>query len=192
MQSVKKSFKKMAGLKKMFFHEEIDRILFEDECMIRDYQAIHRTWFPKGCQRIVQTYGKHHGVKLIGVLDYESGEVFCSHSEAYDAQEFLKFLQLVLERYPQQKIVMVLDNARIHHAKLIQPFLLKCKDFLDLVFLPPYSPQLNPIEGLWGWLKRTCIYNVFYKSVQEIADAVQAFLFEINHTPLQTIDRLCL
>ncbi|MBE2914432.1 IS630 family transposase, partial [Anoxybacillus flavithermus] len=42
-------------------------------------------------------------------------------------------------------IVMILDNARIHHAKLIQPFLKEHEDRLELVFLPPYSPQLNLI-----------------------------------------------
>ena len=87
---------------------------------------------------------------------------------------------------------MVLDNARIHHANLIQPFLQQNKAILELVFLPPYSPQFNPIEGLWGWLKKTCIYHVFYKSVTEIADAVGAFIQEINRYPTKTIDRLCL
>jgi putative transposase len=44
---------------------------------------------------------------------------------------------------------MVLDNARVHHAKLIQPFLEHNKDRLELMFLPPYSSDLNMIEGLW-------------------------------------------
>jgi transposase len=160
--------------------------------MIRDYQAIFRTWFPKGQQRVVPTYGKHCGVKLMGVLDYETGEVTCTHSACYDAQQFLAFLQLVLAKYPNQKIVMILDNARIHHAKLLEPFLKKNQQSLELVFLPPYSPQLNPIEKLWGWLKRSCIYNVFFHSVEDIATAVFAFINEINRTSLNTIDRLCI
>lgn len=179
-------------MKQSLLDGTFDKLLFQDESMIWDYQAIARTWFPKGKQRIIPTYGKHHGVKLIGTLDYESGEVFCAHATHYDAEQFLAFLQAVLEHYPNQKIVMVLDNARIHHANLIQPFLQQNKAILELVFLPPYSPQFNPIEGLWGWLKKTCIYNVFYKSVTEIADAVGAFIQEINRYPAKTIDRLCL
>ncbi|MBE2941422.1 transposase, partial [Anoxybacillus flavithermus] len=88
-------------------------------------------------------------------------------------------------------IVMILDNARIHHAKLIQPFLKEHEDRLELVFLPPYSPQLNLIEGLWKWLKSDVIYNVFYSGVQEISKNVQAFIQRINQKPEQTIDRLC-
>jgi transposase len=159
--------------------------------MIRDYQAIHRTWFPKGKQRIVPTYGKHCGVKLVGILDYESGEIFCMHAEQYDAEIFLLFLKKILEKYSGERIILILDNAKIHHAKLIQPFLNENKDVLELVFLPPYSPKLNMIEELWGWLKKECVYNVFFKSVEEIAQAVRNFVDEINKYPLVTIDRLC-
>ncbi|SHE13809.1 Transposase and inactivated derivatives [Chlamydia abortus] len=170
---------------------EIDRILFEDESMIRDYQALAHTWFPKGQQKQIPTYGKHRGVKLIGTLDYETGDIFCVEEEQYDAKVFLSFLEKVVERYPEQRIVMVLDNARIHHAKLIQPFLREHKN-LTFMFLPPYSPKLNVIEGLWAWLKKSVIYNVFYKSVEEIRKAVQDFISEINKSPQKVIDRLCI
>ncbi|BFH62480.1 hypothetical protein PAJ34TS1_30720 [Paenibacillus azoreducens] len=177
---------------KKLIQREIDRILFQDESMIRDYQALAHTWFPKGQQKIVPTYGKHRGVKLIGTLDYESGEVFCIEEEQYDANVFLAFLKQVVARYPGEKIVMVLDNARIHHAKLIQPFLNEHSGRLQLMFLPPYSPQLNLIEGLWGWLKKSVIHNVFYHTVAEIRTAVQNFISEINKTPMETVDRLCI
>jgi len=180
-----------AELRKRLLNGSVKRILFEDECMIRDYQAIHRTWFPKGKQRIIPNHGKHRGVKLVGVLDYESGEVFCMHAEKYNAEVFLIFLKKLLCKYPNQRMLLILDNARIHHANMIQPFLDEYKNVLELVFLPPYSPQLNMIEPLWGWLKGDCIYNVFFKSVDEIALAVRGFLYEINKNPSRTIDRLC-
>lgn len=160
--------------------------------MIRDYQALANTWFPKGQQKKIPTFGQHRGVKLLGTLDYESGEVFCMEEEQYDAQVFLSFLEKVLDRYTDQRIVMVLDNARIHHAKLIQPFLKKNEKRLQLMYLPPYSPQLNLIEGLWGWLKKSVIYNVFYHTVNEIRVAVQNFISEINKVPMRIVDRLCL
>lgn len=160
--------------------------------MIRDYQALSRTWFPKGQQKIIPTYGKHWGAKLIGTLDYESGEVFCVQEEQYTAKEFLSFLQQVLEKYKGDRIVMILDNARIHHAELIQPFLEEHKTHLTMVYLPPYSPNLNMIEELWGWLKASVINNVFFDSVQKIRKAVQGFIRLINETPADTVERLCL
>ena len=87
---------------------------------------------------------------------------------------------------------MILDNARIHHAKLLQNFLEENKDRLELVFLPPYSPKLNRIEKLWKWLKDSVVNNVFFHSVNEIKNAVKKFIDWINTIPQIVIDRLCL
>ena len=107
-----------------------------------------KTWFLKGKQRIIPTFGKHEGVKLVGCLDYETGRVYVEEHKKYDAEIFLHFLKNVLEQYPDGKTVMILDNARIHHAKLLQGFLEENRERLELVFLPPYSPNLNKIEEL--------------------------------------------
>jgi transposase len=159
--------------------------------MIRDYQAISKSWFPKGQQRLIPTYGKHEGAKLLGVLNYESGSVYVEQHSKYDAEVFLSFLQNVLEQYPTGKIVIVLDNAKIHHAKLLRDFLESNEHRLTLMFLPPYSPKLNIIEGFWGWLKSSVINNVFFKSVDEIKEATQDFIQWVNSVPSVVIDRLC-
>ncbi len=160
--------------------------------MIRDYQAVQKTWFIKGQQKKIPTYGKHSGVKLMGVLNYETGSIYCEEHEKYDAEVFLQFLTNVLSQYQTGKIVIVLDNAKIHHANLIQPFLDQNKARLTLVFLPPYSPNLNLIEGLWGWLKSNVVNNVFFSKVDEIRIAVNSFLDNISEFPQQIIDRLCI
>ena len=159
--------------------------------MIRDYQAIQKSWFAKGQQKIIPTYGKHEGVKLLGVLDYETGKVYMEDHKSYDAQVFLSFLENVLKKYPTGNIVMILDNAKIHHAKLLTGFLQK-NPRLHLEFLPPYSPNLHIIEELWGWLKTTVINNVFFHTRDEIKAAVRSFLNYIDAIPLVVIDRLCI
>jgi transposase len=158
--------------------------------MIRDYQAIMKSWFPKGEQRIIPTYGKHWGVKLVGILNYETGSVYVEEHEKYDAKVFLGFLENVLMKYPSGKIVMICDNAKIHHAILLDDFLAS-NPRLQLMFLPAYSPKLNLIEGLWGWLKDSVINNVFFKNVQKIRVAVRQFITWVNSVPEQVIDRLC-
>lgn len=159
--------------------------------MIRDYQAIQKTWFPKGKQRMIKTAGRHRGAKLIGALDYESGEVFCVQEEQYTAVEFLAFLEKLVQKHDGKKIVIILDNAKIHRAKLLQPFLEENKESLTLTYLPPYSPELNIIEGLWGWLKSDIINNVFFNCVNEIKKAVNEWIEEVNKIPEVVIERLC-
>lgn len=172
-------------------NDEIDHLLFEDECMIRDYQALQRTWFEKGKQRIIPTTGKHRGVKLLSTVDYVTGKIVWHEDEQYTAETFLTFLRKVVNCYPTGKIVMVLDNARIHHAKLLEPFLEEMKGRLEFVFLPPYSPQFNIVEGLWKWLKADVINNVFYHTVADIRKNVKSFMEEIAKDTCKIIDRLC-
>ncbi|OMC71463.1 IS630 family transposase [Paenibacillus sp. FSL H7-0326] len=166
--------------------------MFEDESMIRDYQALQHTWFAKGKQRIIKTTGKHRGVKLLATLDYVTGEIVWQEDEEYTAETFLSFLRKVVLAYPTGKIVLILDNARIHHAKLLEPFLKEMNGRLKLVFLPPYSPQLNIVEGLWKWLKSDVINNVFYHTTTEIRKNVRAFIENIMTDPIKIIDRLCI
>lgn len=67
-------------------------------------------------------------------------------------EDFLKFLEKVREKNPQAVLVIILDNARIHRAKVVKEF---CElNQIVLVYLPPYSPNLNPIEFSWKDVKK--------------------------------------
>jgi len=149
-----------------------------------------KSWFPKGQQKRIKTYGKHQSLKLIGILNYETGKVYVEEAEEFNAVVFLQFLKRILELYPSGKIVMVLDNSKVHHALLLKDFL-AANPRLTLMFLPPYSPKINIIEGLWGWLKDTCINNVFFSKFYQVRVAVRKFIAMVNSNPAQTIDRLC-
>jgi len=149
-----------------------------------------KSWFPKGGQRIIKTYGQHESVKLVGILNYETGHVYVEEHEEFNARVFLGFLTNTLKLYPNGKIVMVLDNSRVHHAKLLKGFLDE-NPRLILMFLPPYRPKLKVIEGLWGWMKDTCINNVFFSRFYQVKTAVRKFITRVNSDSLNVIDRLC-
>lgn len=170
----------------------VDTVLFQYESLIRDYQSIQKTWFIKGKQKKIPTYSKNAGVKLIGTLDYITGEVYCEEHERYDAKVFLNFLKTTLSHYKSGKIIMILDNAKIQHDKLLKPFLEEVKDRLELMFLPAYSPELNLIEQLWVWLKSSIINNSFFLTLPKVRVALNKFIKEINKVPTQIIDRLYL
>ena len=88
--------------------------------------------------------------------------------------------------------MVVLDNARIHHSDFLKPFLEENCPFLELVFLPAYSPDLNMIEELWKWVKETVVNNVFYENTMKLTGAVKRFFKHINEHPEVARDRLCL
>lgn len=87
--------------------------------------------------------------KLVGTLNYETGQVFYRDYERYDAPAFIRFFHSVLAAYPKDNNVMIFHKGRIHHAAQVQAYLQKHK----VVFLPKYLSDLNLIEGLWIWHK---------------------------------------
>jgi transposase len=98
----------------------------------------------------------------------------------------------VLSQYPNGKTVIILDNARIHHEKLLKEFLEENKECLELVYLPPYNLNLNKIDELWEWLKDSVINNVFFHSREEIQKAEQKFIGWVNTVLQMVIDCLSL
>lgn len=98
-----------------------------------------------------------------------------------------------MDHYSYGKILMILDNAHIHHASLIQLFLQENhNNRLELLFLQPYSPQLNLMEGVWKWLKESLIHNDFFDTVTTITLAVRSFLLYTSEGRPKVIDRLCI
>lgn len=85
---------------------------------------------------------------------------------------------------------MVLDNVRYHHAKLLKPFLEKNKHRIELLFLPPYSPDLNPMERIWWFMRKKITHNRFLESLQE---RVKKFwmLFSTFKKPNEQCRALC-
>ncbi|WP_346426520.1 transposase [Bacillus thuringiensis] len=94
------------------------------------------------------------------------------------------------KRKPKKHIVMVLDNARIHHANLLKPFLRQNSQRLTLIFLPPYSPNLNLLERIWKWLKESVVSNRFHASQEEIRASVVSFLEYIAQCPERVLQGL--
>ncbi|MDT2266036.1 transposase [Paenibacillus larvae] len=107
-------------------------MLFEDESMIRDYQAIQKTWFllreaTHHSNHGQASWGSNCWPRLIMKRDTSFGKKMNS-----TPLSFLSFLQKVMATYPTGKLALVLDNARIHHAKLLRPFLEAQKNRLEL------------------------------------------------------------
>jgi hypothetical protein len=93
--------------------------------MIPNYQSVSKTYFSKGNLTDYSIYRQVLGRKALKISNYETGHVICSEENSYDVHAFLRFLKKVLDFYPAGKIVMVLDNSKIHHVKLLQHFLKK-------------------------------------------------------------------
>jgi transposase len=138
-------------------------LLYEDESHIRDVQTLHATWQEKRKQKQVPVSGSHTTLHLFGVVYPQAGKVLCIEAKTCNAQTFQQFLAYLLRCYPEKHLILVLDNAHYHHACVLRPFLAEREQRLILVFLPPYSPNLNLMERIWNWFKQAVLSDRYYK-----------------------------
>ncbi|MCA9412734.1 MAG: transposase, partial [Candidatus Omnitrophica bacterium] len=89
-----------------------------------------------------------------------------------------------------RRIVIILDNARYHHAKILQPWLSRYSEVLSLDFLPPYSPDLNPVERVWKMTRKLCTHNRYFATLEELTNTVSE-QFQTWRRPNAELKRLC-
>jgi transposase len=91
-----------------------------------------------------------------------------------NANSTIQFFQRIEQAYPEKSRIHVFcDNARYYKNKQVQKYLKVSK--VELHYLPPYSPNLNPIERLWKWMKEVVIYNAYYPSFESFTSAIFGF-----------------
>ncbi len=130
-------------------------------------------------------------VALFGAVNLRNGRLITQFSSRFDAMTFKRFLQKLLKFRPaDRRLVLILDNARYHHASLLQPLLREKRRLVTLSFLPPYSPELNPVERVWKLTRRLCTHNQYFPQLQDLTDAVIKQL-DLWKRPNSTMKQLC-
>ena len=127
---------------------------------------------------IEQTSGRQR-INIHGAIDLETGQTRMIEALTIDAASTIRLLQSIEALYPMLALIHVfLDNARYHHAKLVQEWLALPGRRIKLHFIPTYCPHLNPIERLWGLMHRNVTHNKCYATCAQFADATLSFLRE--------------
>jgi len=103
---------------------------------------------------------------LFGAFSPINGDKFLLEMPNCNTANFQVFLDGFSQQNPEEFKIMVLDNGAFHKAKT-----LKIPDNIGLLFLPPYSPELNPAENIWAILKRK-FTNKLYKTLEEVSEFI--------------------
>jgi len=100
-------------------------------------------------------------------VEPKTGIVITSKADRGNTKTFFTFLMKVVKMYPDKKIVMVADNVRYHHAKRLKPILEKYKHRIELLYLPAYSPDLNPVERIWWYMRKKITHNRYLENMED-------------------------
>jgi transposase len=103
--------------------------------------------------------------------------------------DFMKYLKGVSSK-SGRRVVAISDNAKYHHAVLHKDWRGQCDRRFALDFLPPYSPDLNPIERLWKLTRRLCLHNRYFALLEEVIATVET-QFVAWGSPNEAVRRLC-
>jgi transposase len=150
------------------------KIYFADSVHPRHNSIISYGWIKKGEDfEVPSNTGRYH-LNINGAIDIESMEIVTRTCEWVDADSICELLRaLRAKNLSGEMIYLVMDNARYNRSWKVKE--LACDLGIELVYLPPYSPNLNPIERVWKFFKKKVLYNRYYESKAEFEEVCLKF-----------------
>jgi transposase len=160
-------------------------ILFGDEASFAQWGTIGYTWALKGVQPTVKTSGIRKAYRVFGLLDCFGGTLYQRGLEGkFNSATYQDFLAWVLTQTSGQLIV-IQDNASYHTSAPMKTFYAEHADRLTVYQLPPYSPDLNPIEGLWKKVKKDATHLRWFPHFIDLVTKVSDTLRKLADLPLE-------
>jgi transposase len=174
-------------------YEKLRASLPEDEtiCFTDGVHPTHNVqpaygWIKKGVRREIPANTGRARLNLSGIIDVLTHNVLVQEDHTLNAESTICFFQKIEEAYPRQRKVHVFcDNAPYYRNKTVRAWLARSK--IELHFLPPYSPNLNPIERLWKLMKERVIYNTYYEHVDDFRAAVIGFFKTLSTLTTESV-----
>jgi transposase len=166
------------------FVEEYEKLLNEtpDDEPIMFGDAVHPTsetrvtygWIPKGMDKIIETTASRTRHNIVGALNLETMDVITQSFATVDSEAMKTFLKSVLEKYPNApKIHVILDNGGYNKSQATKDEAKRLR--IELHYLPPRSPNLNPIERLWKIMHEEVQNNVRFANAKEFRTKIDEF-----------------
>ena len=131
-------------------------------------------WILKGKNKDLKSNSGRQRSNINGAYCLHNHTVVQRADETINAGSMIALFMQIEEANPgAEKIRVVVDNARYNHARELKEFE-RCSR-IEMVYLPPYSPNLNLIERLWLLLKKNVVYNKFFESFKDFREAIENF-----------------
>ena len=155
--------------------------MFYDESRFGLITDIGRKWTIKGIKPIISYQQKYEYIYLYQATDIKSGDdfsMFMSHLDTISLNEYLKQLS---EKFKNEKIVLIMDNASFHKSKK-----LKIPNNIKIEYIPPYSPELNPQERRFEDIKKF-LKNKLFNTLDELEDKITQILFSYTKKHIKSL-----
>jgi transposase len=170
----------LAGAKKKA-RREGRLIVFIDEAGLSERPTRVRTWAKRGQTPVIQFHFNWTHVSVIAGLTFTRC-MFRLHEGSIKKEQIVEFLK-ALRAHLHQRLLIVWDGLKAHRSKLVREYLDSTDGDVQTAFLPPYSPDMNPVEYLWAWLKRHALANLCPDNLGELNDVARRKLKSAQKRP---------
>jgi transposase len=143
-------------------------------------------WSPVGRQVMIPTPAQPTRRYGLGAVDRHSGEVVVVTRRHKRRREVAELLEEILARHLGGTIYVAWDNASTHEDEEVEAVLRDAAGRLVLLYLPTYSPWLNPIEMLWRHFRREVTHGELFESIDAVLKATREFFDRCNRAPQRT------
>lgn len=150
--------------------------MFQDEARFGRISDVRRCWAPYPMRPLCQAMLTHEYTYAYGAVDICTGQLDSLILPHVNTECMQVFLDEVSQRYPNEQIVMVIDGAGWHRSAA-----LKAPRNIYLLRLPPYAPELNPIEHVWDELREKFFHNRVFESSDALEEQLMMALRALEH-----------
>lgn len=178
----------MAQIVEALVQQQLSRpveVFFVDESHFTNEPYVQRGWFRKGMQTRMPQPVTRQSATVFGALHLRTQRFYWKRATRGTSKGLIEFLHQLHQRFPEALLVLILDNATIHKSHVIKRFL-KRHVWIQFEHLTPYSPEYNPIERFWQWLKAKVYGASAFETIKEVMDHIRKLVWHYNEGRLQT------
>ena len=158
-------------------------VWFQDQARIGQQGTLTRVWADKGSRPTALRQTEYHWLYLFAAVNPLTGDSSALIAPTVHTGLMNAHLRMISQQVgPQRHVVLVLDNAGWHVAHA-----LRVPDNLTLLFLPPYSPELNPVERVWDWLRSHHLSNRVFADYDDLFDQTRDSWNRLDQARLRSI-----
>ncbi len=165
-----------------------------DEVHFQQHGSRCRMWIPPETKDpVLLHHPTRRSVGYFGAVRLRDGKfLFLRETDKFNGATFFVFLKALYRACANgpRRVVVITDNARYHYARLHRRWREEHADKFALDYLPPYSPDLTPIERVWKLTRRQCVHNRYFPHLDELVDSVEMQFRQWLHGNT-TLRRLC-
>ena len=154
------------------------KLMFQDEARFGRISSVRRCWAPRPLRPLCRAMQTREYTYAYGAVDVVSGQLESLILPQVNTDCMQMFLDEVSQRHPDRRIIMVLDGASWHTAVHLKP-----PANMQLLRLPPYAPELNPVEHIWDELREKSFHNKAFDSMGAVENQLQTALVTLENDP---------